>query len=102
MSSTSDFYEFKMSLIGHGDPEEFLLFIRNFNMTLAATGMLYMDVKIYYLRMLVPGEALRKFYLFSADVENIETLNVDYYNKGLALFFFLWIRFPKKKRCTAE
>ena len=73
----SDFYEFKMSLIGHGDPEEFLLFIRNFNMTLAATGMLYMDVKIYYLRMLVPWEALPKFDLFSVDVETLPDRHVQ-------------------------
>ena len=34
MSSTSDPYEFNMSLFDHGEPEEFLLFIRNFNITL--------------------------------------------------------------------
>ena len=37
ISSTLDLYDFKMSLFDHGEPEEFLLFIHNFNMTLAAT-----------------------------------------------------------------
>ena len=67
-SSTLDLYEFKMSLFDHGDPEEFMLFVRNFNMSLAATGMLYMDAKIQYLRTLVRGEVLRQFYFLSACV----------------------------------
>ena len=86
--STSDLYDFKTSLFYHGDPEEFLLFIRNFNMTNAGTGMLEMDVKIQYLSTLVCGEVLRQFDLLSTDMENIETLNVDYGIKGLALYFF--------------
>ena len=60
-------------------------------MTIEATGELYMGVKIQYLCKLVFGEALRNFDLLSDDVENIETLNVYYYIKGLALYFFLWI-----------
>ena len=37
-------------------------------MTLTETGMLEMDAKIQYLRMLVRGEALRQFDLLYADV----------------------------------
>ena len=33
-------YEFKMPLFENGKPEEFLLFVRNFNMTLPASGTL--------------------------------------------------------------
>ena len=54
-SSTSDLYEFKMSLFDHGEPEEFLLFIRNFNMNIEATGTLETDEKIHYLRTLLYG-----------------------------------------------
>ena len=36
-SSASDLYELRMSLFDHGDPEELFFFIRNFQMTLAAT-----------------------------------------------------------------
>ena len=39
-SSTSDLYEFRFSLFNHGDPEEFLLFFRNLQITLIATGTL--------------------------------------------------------------
>ena len=77
MSSMLYLYEFNMSLFDHGNPEKFLLFIRNFNMTLTTTRTLEMYATIQHLRMLVRGEALRQFDLLSADVENIETLNVD-------------------------
>ena len=96
--STSDLYNFKMSLFDHGEPEEFLLFIRNFNMNLAATGTLDMDTEIQYIGTLVRREALYKFDLLSDDVENIETLNVYYYIKGLALYFSPVNSLSKKKR----
>ena len=51
-------------------------------MTLAATGMMEMDSNIQYLCTLVRGEALCHFDVLSANVENKETLNVDYYTKG--------------------
>ena len=38
--STLDLYEFIMSLFDHVKPEEFLLFVRNFQMTLADIGMI--------------------------------------------------------------
>ena len=102
-SSTSYLYEFKMSLFDHGDLEDFLLFIRNFNMNLVETGTLDMDTKIQYICTQVRGEALRNFDLLSAGVENTETLNVDYYIKGLALYFSLWIHFQNKNvRCAVE
>ena len=84
-----DLYDFKMSLFDHGEPGEFLLFIYNFNMTLAATGTLDTDANIQYLCTLVHGEELHKFEMLSSDVENTETLNVDYYIKVLALYFTL-------------
>ena len=39
-SPTSDLYEFKISSPDNGNPEEFVLFARNFNMTLAASWTL--------------------------------------------------------------
>ena len=42
----SDLYELKMSLFDKGDTEEFLLFIRNFQMTLEASGKLTTGAKI--------------------------------------------------------
>ena len=87
MYSTLDLYDFKMSLFDHDKPEGFLLFIRNFSMTLVETGTLKMDANIQYLRTLVRGEALRQFDFLSANIENTATLNVNYYIKGLAVYF---------------
>ena len=72
--STSDIYEFRMSLFDHGEPEEFLLFVQNFQMTCAATRKIETEANIQYLRTLVRGEALRQFDVLSADVNDIETL----------------------------
>ena len=72
-----DLYEFKMSLFDHVKPEEFLLFTRNFDMTLASTGTLEIDTKIQYICTIFRGEVLCWFDLFSANLNNKETLNVD-------------------------
>ena len=58
-----------MYLFENGEPEEFLLFVRNFNMNLAASGTLEAGAKIQYLRTLFCGEALGKSDVLSADVE---------------------------------
>ena len=67
-SENLDLYEFKMALFDNGKPEEFLLFIRNFNMTLEATVMLETYVKDQYLCTHVHGEVLRQFDLLYSDV----------------------------------
>ena len=52
--------------------------MRNFNMTLAASGTLETGKNVQYLHTLVRGEALRQFELVYADVEITEPLNVEY------------------------
>ena len=44
--STSDLNEFKMSLFDNDKPEEILLFVCNFNMTLTVSGTLKAGAKI--------------------------------------------------------
>ena len=68
MSQNSDLYENKMALFDNGDPEEFLLFIRNFNMFLKKSGKLTARANIQYLCTLVCGKALRQFDTFSDEV----------------------------------
>ena len=72
-----------MSLFDNGEPEKFLLFVRNFNMTFAASGTLEAVAKYWYLWTIVCGEALHEFE-FSADIESTETLNIDCIITGLA------------------
>ena len=59
MSEKSDLYEFKMALFGNGNPEELLLLVRNFQITLEESVALAVSVKIQYLCTLLRGEALR-------------------------------------------
>ena len=44
--SMLDLYEFRMYLFDHGEPEEFLLFVQNFQTTLAVTGTLETESKV--------------------------------------------------------
>ena len=83
----SNLYEFKMYLFENGDLEEFFLFVRNFNMTLAASGALEADAEFQYLRTLVRGGALRQFESLSDNVESTKILDVDYIIRGLAQYF---------------
>ena len=76
-----------MYLFDDSNPEEFLLFVRNFNMTLVEIGILETGANIQYLLTLVHGEALFQFDSLYADVESTETLNVEFIIKGLALYF---------------
>ena len=57
-SEKSDLCEFKMYFFDNSKPEEFLLFIHKFNMTIKALEIIKAGVNIQYLRTLVRGEAL--------------------------------------------
>ena len=81
------FKVFVLSLFDNGKPEEFLLFVHNFNMTLAASGTLEAGTKIQYLRTLFHVEVLRQFDPLSADVESTKTLNIEDIIKGLSQYF---------------
>ena len=63
-----DLYQFKMIFFDNGYPEDFLLFIRNFNMAHEASGTILSGLKIQYLCTMVHGEALRQFDTFSDEV----------------------------------
>ena len=54
-SQKLDLYEFKIALFDNEDPEEFFLFIRNFNTTLETSGALLIGKNTKYLCTLVNG-----------------------------------------------
>ena len=58
-SEKLDLYEFEMALFDNDDPKEFLLFVRNFQMTLKESVTLDTSAKVRYLYMLLHGESLR-------------------------------------------
>ena len=102
-SATSDLYEFKMALFDNKEPEEFLLFVWNFNMVLAESGTLTTGAKMKYIYTLVCREALRQFDSLSADMEGMNLINVKTIILGLALYYFLWIYYQRKgAQCAAE
>ena len=68
MSSTLELYEFSIYFFDNGNPEEFFLFMRNFDMTIMESGTLETVTKVQHLCTLVRREALRQFYLFSTDI----------------------------------
>ena len=91
MSIKSDLYEFRMYLFDHSEPEDFILFVKFFQMIIAATKTIETEANIQCFCTLVCGEALRHFNLVSADAKNTETLSdMDYLLKGL-------VRFPPRK-----
>ena len=83
-SSTLDLYEFRMSLFDNGKPG--FLFVRNFNMTPAASGTLDTGANIQYICTIFHGEELCQFYSLSAGVKSMEPLTVEYIIKGLSLY----------------
>ena len=66
-----DLYEFKMDLFDNGETEEFLLFIRNFQMTLKASGTLASGANILCLHTLVCGKALHHIDTLSDEMGSI-------------------------------
>ena len=86
-----------MSLFDNGEPEEFLLFVRKFSITLVASGMLEAVAKYQYLCTIFRGELLRQFDSLSGGVEGTETLNVDYIIRGLSQYLF-HVNFMSKQK----
>ena len=95
-SEKSDLHEFKMALFDNGDPDEFLFFVRNFQMALKASVMLTASANIQYLCMLVCGEALRQLDMLSFEVVGTTSENLKLVILGLGAYFFPLMRCQKK------
>ena len=83
-----DLYEFKMSFFDNIETEEFLLFIRHFQMTLEATGTLAAGAKIQHICTLVSGEALLKLDTLSSEVKITTSQNLKPIILVLGTYFF--------------
>ena len=98
-SQKSDlFYEFKTDLFDNGYPEEFFYLIRNFNMTIEASGTLVDSTNIHYLYTLVRGEALRPFGILSAKAGSINSEHLKSIILGLGKAFPPVNALSKQKR----
>ena len=102
-SGKSDLYEFKMHFFDNSEPEKFLLFVRNFIMTLKASRTFKSDPKIHYLRTLLQGEALRQFDTSSAEVKIAIPVTLESIILCLGAYFFLLMHCKSKSaRCAME
>ena len=63
-----DLYGLKMALFDNGRPDKFLLFVRNFQMTLDESVTISDGAKIQYLCIIVSGEVLRQLGTLSVDL----------------------------------
>ena len=88
-SEKAHLYELKMSLFDSVKPEEFLLFVKNFNMTLEVLGTLVAGAKIQYIHTLVCGEELHHIDTLSAEVVNTTSEILISDILGLGTYFFL-------------
>ena len=99
ISENSDLYEFRMALFDNGDPDEFLLFIRNFNMTPEETGTIGYCAKVQYLCTQVRGEVLHQFDALSNEVEGATPTTLENIILGLGTYFFP-VNALSKKNCV--
>ena len=67
-SGKLDLYELKISIFDDGKMDEFLLLVRNFNMTCEASVMIKTSVKVPFLCKIFHGEVLRQFDTMCDDV----------------------------------
>ena len=76
-SRASDMYEFKMNLFDNCGTEGFILFQRNHQITIEASGNITVGDKIHYLHTLICGEALHKFETICRKIGNSNNTNLN-------------------------
>ena len=80
--------KFKRPCLAYGKPEEFLFFVRNFNMTLNASGTLAANAELRYLHHLLHGEALRQFDNLCDQLGSMTVAHFSQIILGLGKYFF--------------
>ena len=98
-SENLDLYEFKMALFGNGEPEEFLLFVQKFQLTLKAPVTIDASTKMQYFCTLLHEEALRQLEILYFEVGSTTVAHLNHIIFGLGTYFFPVNALPKQK-CT--
>ena len=86
-SENLDLYELKIVLFDKSESEEFLLFIKNFQMTLKSSVILIDDRNIQYICTLVRGEALHHIDTLSSEVGSTNSEHLKYIILVLGMYF---------------
>ena len=97
-SEKPDIYKFKTALFDNKKLEEFLLFIRNFQNTLKASGTLADITQICYLRALWRGEVLRQLEMLYFKVGSTTTADLKHTILCLGMYISPINVVSKKKR----
>ena len=88
-----------MALFDNSDIDEFLLFVRKFQMALEDSGSPYDRTKIHYLFTLLHGEAIRQIYTLCVEVGSTTTTHLKHIILGLSTYFTP-IHSLSRKKCT--
>ena len=92
-----------MALFENDELEDFLLLIRDLNMTLKESLIIVASAKIQYRCTLVHGEALHQFYMFYYELGSTTSENLKKIILGLGKYFFLLMCCQNKSaRYTTE
>ena len=89
LSEKSDMYGFKMALFYKGNTEESFLFIKNFKISLKASGTLAASANIQCFRALLHDKALCQLDTFSVEVVTTTIAHLNRIILGLGDYFFL-------------
>ena len=84
---TSKTYKTKMAIFNNVQPDEFLLFIKDFRRTLEDTGAILTSGHIHYLCSLIHREALHKLYYIDNYHRDTTATNVEAIMQGLGMYF---------------
>ena len=88
MSEKSNINELKMALVENGAPEEFFLFVQNFQTDLEASGTLVASEKIQYLCTILRGKALPQLGMFSVQVGSTTIAHLNHIILRLGTYIF--------------
>ena len=89
-----------MVLFDNIEPEEFLLFVWNFQVTLNTSGTIASSLKIHYLHTLLRGESVRQIDMLSIELESTTISHLNSIFLGLSMHFSLVI-YCQIKVCDA-
>ena len=96
-------YEFKMTFFDNREPEELLLIVWNFNMTLKVSGILGANKKLQYLRTILRGKALQKLKFLCLHIVSMTVTNLNHVVLGLGMYSPLTMHcLNKSAQCSAE
>ena len=94
-------YELKMALFNIGNPEEFLLLVHNFNMSLEVSVTLQAGTKVQLFCTIFCGEVLHQFDLLFDNIESSTPLTLEAIVLGFCAYLFSCLCAVKAKAYNA-